>query len=44
VIVQARADATALVDGDPALTDHPALAAAVEALTGAGQADFLAKA
>jgi ATP-dependent DNA helicase RecG len=44
VIVAAREAATALVETDPELVAAPALAAAVTALAGEGQAEFLAKA
>ena len=44
VIVDARKAATAVVDADPGLADHPALAAAVGDLAAEEQADFLEKA
>ena len=43
LIAAARAEATALVDADPELTDHPGLAAAVAALV-EERAEFLEKA
>src|SRR5215472_1351664 len=43
LIGAARDEATALVDADPALADHPGLAAAVRALTDAEQTTFLEK-
>jgi ATP-dependent DNA helicase RecG len=44
LIVQARAEAQALVDGDPQLADHPALAGAIRTLLDEEQAKFLEKA
>jgi ATP-dependent DNA helicase RecG len=44
LIGQARQEATALVDADPALASHPALAAAITALLDEEQAEFLEKA
>ena len=44
LIGQARQEATALVDADPALASHPALAAAISALLDEEQAEFLEKA
>ena len=44
LIGQARQEATALVDADPALAGHPALAAAISGLLDEEQADFLEKA
>ncbi len=43
LIVDARADAVALVDQDPDLADHPELAAAVVDSLGEWKADFLEK-
>ena len=43
LIGEARAAAGAIVDDDPELAAHPALAAAVAALTTTDRADFLAK-
>ncbi len=43
LIGQAREEATALVDANPALAELPALAAAVEALTDRERAEFLEK-
>jgi ATP-dependent DNA helicase RecG len=43
LIGEARAAAAAIVDDDPELAGHPALAAAVAALTTSDRADFLAK-
>ncbi len=44
LIVAARVEAQALVDGDPQLTDHPALAGAIATLLDEEQAKFLEKA
>ncbi|MGH3070357.1 MAG: ATP-dependent DNA helicase RecG [Streptosporangiaceae bacterium] len=44
LIVQARAEAQALVDADPRLAAHPALAGAIRALLDEEQAKFLEKA
>jgi ATP-dependent DNA helicase RecG len=44
LIVQARAEAQALVDGDPQLAAHPALAGAIRTLLDEEQAKFLEKA
>ncbi len=44
LIGEARAEATALVDADPALADEPGLAAAVLALAEGERAEFLEKA
>jgi ATP-dependent DNA helicase RecG len=44
LIGEARAEATALVEADPGLTAHPALAAAISSLFDEEQADFLEKA
>ena len=44
LIGQARAAASALVDADPGLAEHPALARAIDALLDAEQAEFLEKA
>ncbi|MGO9163322.1 MAG: ATP-dependent DNA helicase RecG [Streptosporangiaceae bacterium] len=44
LIRQARAEATALVDADPALAGQPGLAAAIRALLDDQQAEFLEKA
>jgi len=44
LIRQARAEATALVDADPALVGQPGLAAAIRALLDDQQAEFLEKA
>jgi len=44
LIGQARQEATALVDTDPALASHPALAAAISALLDEEQAEYLEKA
>jgi ATP-dependent DNA helicase RecG len=44
LIVQARVEAQALVDGDPQLADHPALAGAIRTLLDEEQAKFLEKA
>jgi ATP-dependent DNA helicase RecG len=44
LIGQARQEATALVDADPALASHPALATAISALLDEEQAEFLEKA
>jgi ATP-dependent DNA helicase RecG len=44
LIVQARAEAQALVDGDPQLAAHPALAGAIRTLLDEEQANFLEKA
>jgi ATP-dependent DNA helicase RecG len=44
LIVTARQDATALVDADPSLAAHPALAAAIAAALDEEQAEFLEKA
>jgi ATP-dependent DNA helicase RecG len=44
LIGQARQEATALVDADPVLASHPALAAAISALLDEEQAEFLEKA
>jgi ATP-dependent DNA helicase RecG len=43
LIGEARAEATALVDADPELGHHPALAAAISLLLGPDQAEFLEK-
>ena len=44
LIGQAREEATALVEGDPELAAHPALAAAIRSLLDEEQAEFLEKA
>ena len=44
LIGQARQEATALIEADPALASHPALAAAISALLDEEQAEFLEKA
>jgi ATP-dependent DNA helicase RecG len=44
LIVQARGEATTLVDSDPELVRHPGLAAAISDLLGPDQAEFLEKA
>jgi ATP-dependent DNA helicase RecG len=44
LIGQARQEATTLVDADPVLASHPALAAAISALLDEEQAEFLEKA
>ena len=44
LIVAARQEATALVDADPSLAAHPALAAAIAAAIDEEQAEFLEKA
>jgi ATP-dependent DNA helicase RecG len=44
LIGQARQEATAVVEADPALGDHPALAAAISVLLNEEQAEFLEKA
>ncbi|MDQ1746369.1 MAG: ATP-dependent helicase RecG [Frankiaceae bacterium] len=44
LIGDARAEATGLVEADPSLADHPALAAAVRELADTEQADYLEKA
>jgi ATP-dependent DNA helicase RecG len=44
LIGQAREEATALVEADPELTSHPALAAAIGSLLDEEQAEFLEKA
>ena len=44
LIGQARQEATALVNADPVLASHPALAAAISALLDEEQAEFLEKA
>jgi ATP-dependent DNA helicase RecG len=44
LIGQARQEATAVVEADPALSDHPALAAAISLLLNEEQAEFLEKA
>ena len=44
LIVTARQEATALVDADPGLAAHPALAAAIAAALDEEQAEFLEKA
>jgi ATP-dependent DNA helicase RecG len=44
LIGQARQEATAVVDADPALRGHPALATAISALLDEEQAEFLEKA
>ncbi|HUY49100.1 MAG TPA: ATP-dependent DNA helicase RecG [Streptosporangiaceae bacterium] len=44
LIGQARQEASAVVNADPALSDHPALAAAISALLNEEQAEFLEKA
>jgi ATP-dependent DNA helicase RecG len=44
LIVEARQEATALVDADPGLAAHPALAAAITAAIDEEQAEFLEKA
>jgi ATP-dependent DNA helicase RecG len=44
LIGEAREEATALVDGDPGLAGHPALAAAITSLLDEDQAEFLEKA
>jgi ATP-dependent DNA helicase RecG len=43
LITVARAEATALVDADPELTDHPALAVTVAAMVDAERAEYLEK-
>ncbi|HUZ38218.1 MAG TPA: ATP-dependent DNA helicase RecG [Streptosporangiaceae bacterium] len=43
LIGQAREEATALVEADPDLTGHPALAAAIDSLLDEEQAEFLEK-
>ena len=44
LITAARAEATAIVDADPDLADHPGLAAAVTTLIESERAEFLEKA
>ncbi|MHB1596388.1 MAG: ATP-dependent DNA helicase RecG [Streptosporangiaceae bacterium] len=44
LIAEARSEATALVDDDPALAGQPALAAAIEAMLDAERAEYLEKA
>jgi ATP-dependent DNA helicase RecG len=44
LIREAREEATAVVDGDPILASHPALAAAIAAMLDDEQAEFLEKA
>jgi ATP-dependent DNA helicase RecG len=44
LIREARQEATAVVDGDPLLASHPALAAAITAMLDEEQAEFLEKA
>lgn len=44
LIGQARAEATALVDADPELSDHPVLAQALTELLGDDRAEYLEKA
>jgi ATP-dependent DNA helicase RecG len=44
LIGEARQEATAVVDGDPILASHPALAAAIAAMLDDEQAEFLEKA
>ena len=44
LIREARQEATAVVDGDPLLVSHTALAAAITALLDDEQAEFLEKA
>ncbi len=44
LIREAREEATAVVDGDPILASHPALAAAIAAMLDEEQAEFLEKA
>jgi ATP-dependent DNA helicase RecG len=44
LIREARQEATAVVDGDPILASHPALAAAIAAMLDEEQAEFLEKA
>jgi len=44
LIGQARQEATAVVDADPDLRGHPALAEAISALLDEEQAEFLEKA
>jgi ATP-dependent DNA helicase RecG len=44
LILEAREEAVALVEGDPTLTGHPALAAALDAILRAEQATYLEKA
>lgn len=44
IIVDARREATELIDADPALADHPALAAAIGVLLDAERAEYLEKA
>jgi ATP-dependent DNA helicase RecG len=41
LIAEAREDAAAVVDADPDLAAHPALAGAIEVLAGAGREEFL---
>ncbi|MEY9873760.1 ATP-dependent DNA helicase RecG [Streptacidiphilus sp. MAP12-33] len=43
VIEAARAEATALVESDPELTEHPALRSALDSLLGAERAEYLEK-
>ena len=43
LITDARAEATAIVDADPDLADHPGLAAAVATLVESERAEFLEK-
>ncbi|MGH3156500.1 MAG: ATP-dependent DNA helicase RecG, partial [Streptosporangiaceae bacterium] len=43
LIGQARTEATALVDADPDLSRHPALAEALALVLGPAQAEFLEK-
>jgi ATP-dependent DNA helicase RecG len=44
LIAQARAEASALVDADPDLLEHPMLAIQVAQLFAEGQAEYLEKA
>ena len=44
IIIDARREATDLIDADPALADHPALAAAIGVLLDAERAEYLEKA
>jgi ATP-dependent DNA helicase RecG len=44
IIIEARREATDLIDADPALAEHPALASAIDALLDAERAEYLEKA
>ena len=44
LIALARDEATALVDGDPGLAEHPALSQAIAAMLGPERAEYLDKA